>query len=362
MNIVFISKLSGRLSTGPSNSVPKQVNAQAAVDNVFWYNLNYVCRDEWKTGAVPCHTLDEYPGGSISALPEPFNNPDLVVYEGFYEFPFDKTVFELKRRKIPYIIIPRGSMTERAQSQKRLKKIFGNLVFFNSFYRGSAAVHFLTNRERDDSKGFNSSTCVILPNGITARTRSRVAVEHEGIRGVSIGRLDIDHKGLDLLLNAVEIAQDIMREASFCINLYGPSENGSAEQLEKDAIEKGITDLVTINPPVFGPDKDKLLENSDLFVITSRYEGHPMSMLEALSYGLPCLATDGSNMKGEVDCAKAGWTSDNSAEGIAASISEICENKSELIERGRNGLELSRMYEWKQIAHRTHDEYEHCLN
>lgn len=35
MNIVFISKLSGRLSTGPSNSVPKQVNAQAAVDNVF---------------------------------------------------------------------------------------------------------------------------------------------------------------------------------------------------------------------------------------------------------------------------------------------------------------------------------------
>ena len=362
MNIVFISKLSGRLSTGPSNSVPRQVNAQAAVDNVFWYNTNNVCREEWKTGAAPCHTLDDFPDGSIASLPEPFNQPDLVVYEGFYEFPFEKTVSELKRMSVPYVIIPRGSMTKRAQSQKKLKKMLGNLAFFNRFYRGASAVHFLTDRERDDSEGFNSRTCIVIPNGIVAKSCTRGKAKRRGIFGVSIGRLDIDHKGLDLLLDAVDIVQDAMRKASFTIGLYGPSENGSAKQLEKMAKEKGIADIVTINPPVFDAEKDKLLEQSNLFIITSRYEGHPMSMLEALSSGLPCLATDGSNMRGEIDRAGAGWTSDNSAEGISRALLQVCNCSVELEERGGNALELSHMYEWEQIARRTHNEYVRCLD
>ena len=41
----------------------------------------------------------------------------------------------------------------------------------------------------------------------------------------------------------------------------------------------------------------------DLFIHTFRFEGHPIAVLEALSYGIPCLLTPGTNMAGEVEAA-----------------------------------------------------------
>ena len=60
--------------------------------------------------------------------------------------------------------------------------------------------------------------------------------------------------------------------------------------------------------------------NSDMFILTSRHEGFPMSILEALSYGLPVLITKGTNMTDLVHKASAGWTCETDPIEIAKTL------------------------------------------
>ncbi|MEN1932826.1 glycosyltransferase [Escherichia coli] len=47
---------------------------------------------------------------------------------------------------------------------------------------------------------------------------------------------------------------------------------------------------------MFGLKKEEVLESNNIFIMTSRYEGLPVSVLEALAYGNICLLTEGTNM------------------------------------------------------------------
>ena len=55
---------------------------------------------------------------TISELPEPFNNPDLVVFEEVYKLEYIKLYNECLRKKIPYVVIPHGCLVEIEQRNK----------------------------------------------------------------------------------------------------------------------------------------------------------------------------------------------------------------------------------------------------
>ncbi|MBO4548915.1 MAG: hypothetical protein J5758_06835, partial [Abditibacteriota bacterium] len=85
MNIVFVSYLSGNKWAGPTYSVPRQIEAHAKLDNVFWLNIRKRDVPEWK--ALPYfHDIAEYPRQRIAEFPAPFNKPDLVIAEQFYGY------------------------------------------------------------------------------------------------------------------------------------------------------------------------------------------------------------------------------------------------------------------------------------
>ena len=78
MNVLYISNLTGNLFAGPNNSVPAQIKAQSKRDNVFWYNINDIKREEWKE--INCYNLKDYPSGRLKDLPKPFKKTRYCSY------------------------------------------------------------------------------------------------------------------------------------------------------------------------------------------------------------------------------------------------------------------------------------------
>jgi DNA topoisomerase-3 len=131
--------------------------------------------------------------------------------------------------------------------------------------------------------------------------------------------------------------------------------------IKKMVSEKDLCELVRINGPVFDDKKEAVLLNSSFFVHTSRFEGMPMSVLDALSYGVPCLVTQGSNLREEIEQCNAGWGADNSVESIESALLCLCEDIPNLSQMQINAKKLSEKYTWDEIGKSNHLIYKDLL-
>jgi glycosyltransferase involved in cell wall biosynthesis len=102
---------------------------------------------------------------------------------------------------------------------------------------------------------------------------------------IAVGRLGPE-KGYDLLIRAFAAVSVDHPEWHLAFLGDGP-ERGALEALAR---EQGIEARVHFLGRV--PDPAPYLRASDLFVLSSRYEGFPNALLEGLSAGLPAVATD----------------------------------------------------------------------
>lgn len=360
MNILYISHLSGSQFGGPNYSVPAQISAQSRIDNVFWYNLTEPVMDHWvSTGLF--HNASDFPKRNISSLPEPFNKPDLVVFEDFYYFDDCQLGKECKKKSIPYIIIPRGALTKKAQKTKKLKKIVANLLFFRPFTRNAIGIEYLTESEKQNSGLCWNKNVLVIPNGVNRIPFINNNEEGNGtINGVYIGRF-MPAKGIDLLVEAVGLAQDSLRQNNIHISLYGPKAYDLWKDIYYSIHEKKLDDILFIHDAVIGDEKELVLKSADFFIMTSRFEGMPMGLIEALGYSLPCIVTSGTNMRNEIEIAAAGWGSATDARGIASSLEMLCRNKNNLSIYRKNAYNLAGEYEWDKMAIKAHNVYERLL-
>ncbi|MGF1936151.1 MAG: glycosyltransferase [Nostoc sp. ChiQUE02] len=307
--------------------------------------------------------LPLYPG--IASMPEPLNKPNIIVFQSTYVLNHIPLVYEALQRNIPYIITPQGGMTERAQQQKKLKKKVGNLLFFNWMVRNSAALHCLNEQEAIEVKKTWNHGTFIVGNGVNIPQRKVLASpgSKPELKFVFLGRLDINHKGLDFLLEACALLQEKLRQSKVQILLYGSDIAGSKAKLEKMINKYQLEDIVHLNKPVLGDAKQEVFQSADLFVHTSRFEGHPIAVLEALSYGIPCLLTPGTNMADEVEAAAAGWSVEATPAAIAKGMQDILAARLELPKRGQAARNLvEEKYSWNQIGKQSLREYFNLLN
>lgn len=356
MNILYLSHLSGSLYAGPTYSVPKQIAAQSKIDNVFWYNAVQKSPEAWKELKY-YHDLSDYPAESIHELPEPFNNPDLIVVECFYNMTNSRLLIEMVRGKTPYVIIPRGELTDQAQKRKKLKKMIANMLICKKYAQKAAAIQYLTEQEYKDSGTTWNKNALIIPNGIDIPKKTKTGFTKSGIKCVSIGRLEPYQKGLDLLIEACDQIRSELMEANCTIDLYGPDVDGKKKELEDMVHTKGLEDIIRFHEPAYGAEKEQVLLEHDVFLIPSRFEGHPMALIEAMAYGLPCVATTGSNMQKEIDDANAGWTAENTTAALAHALTGMILNVSEFSVKSQGARNLAVNYQWANIALQSQEEF-----
>lgn len=357
MKIVYVSHICADGANGLCWSVPASVKAQSFFDEVYWLNAGDGIMEHWKDLPI-FHNVVKSKMSLISNLPDNFKKPDMVVFEGFYDSILDIIWGkELKRKGIPYIVVPRSALTVAAMNNHaRLKKRIAHKMFYNSFIKNAAAIHYLTSGEARETIKLFDIPYVIIPNGINIPKFQKKEFAMDVINATFIGRIDIHQKGLDLLLKAMVKKRDMLTSSKFHLNIYGP-ESSDSILLSKLINDYSLNDLVRVGKKVLGKEKEQVLLNTDVFILTSRFEGLPMGLIEALSYGIPCAVTDGTYMGEEIDNSNAGWVSNVSTESIAIMLEQICQSKNKFGEIGNNARSLSKKYDWDSIAEKTHREY-----
>lgn len=107
---------------------------------------------------------------------------------------------------------------------------------------------------------------------------------------ITIGRLDVFTKGLDVLIEAFAVASANQPRLGSLI-LVGPDWNGGRAQLERQLKSLGVETRVRFAGRVDGSSVDRFLASADVYVQASRHEGFSLAVAEALVAGKPVIMT-----------------------------------------------------------------------
>ncbi len=171
-------------------------------------------------------------------------------------------------------------------------------------------------------------------------------------RVIALGRMD-RQKGFDFLIDAWKRIEK--KYPDWKLDIFGSADPTPYQKM----IEENQLKRIKINPPTDNVPKE--LINSSIYVMSSRYEGFPLSICEAMSCGLPIVTFDCPNGPAElVEDGKNGFVvaKVGDVEQLADRISRLIENEELRREFGKKSLELSRQYQidiimksWEKLFH-----------
>lgn len=140
----------------------------------------------------------------------------------------------------------------------------------------------------------------LVENGVALPDRPADRRRRAKLRIVAVSRYD-HQKNPDLLI-AVARSLKEMTQAPFRITVLGDGDR--LEEMRQQVRAEGLEDVLDLSGPSESP-RD-IFRVSDIFLSTSRWEGMPLAVLEAMSEGLPVVATDVVGNRDVVEDGKTG--------------------------------------------------------
>jgi glycosyltransferase involved in cell wall biosynthesis len=159
-------------------------------------------------------------------------------------------------------------------------------------YRHADALVVQSSALRDWARGVAGSARVdIIPNPVNPEFNGSVKEtgrRESGHTVIAMGRL-VRVKGFDLLIEA--FARCAGQHPEWSLVILGEGEERS--NLESLIVVKGLQDRVRLAGQV--PRPSRILGQADLFVLSSRFEGFPNALMEAMACKLAVISTDCPN-------------------------------------------------------------------
>ena len=134
-----------------------------------------------------------------------------------------------------------------------------------------------------DAKKYSFPTQVIY-NPLTLKPGKPSAGNSK--KFLAVGRFSHRHKGFDLLIDAFHLFAQRDREWTLDIVGEGPEE----ELYRKKIAEYGLERRVTLHP--FTNNIQQFYSNAQVYVLSSRWEGFGLVLVEAMAHGLPVVSSD----------------------------------------------------------------------
>ncbi len=173
----------------------------------------------------------------------------------------------------------------------------------------------------------------IIPNFIENKTGKSASCTNKTI--LSIGWL-IHRKGIDLMLQTAKSV--LSNHPEWKWKLIGEGE--MKEQIIQFIKNENLQNRFILQAPVNSAISTEYT-NTSIYVMTSRFEAFPMVLLEAMSFGVPCISFDCSSGPADIISHNNDGlliTKENVTE-LTAAIERLIEDENERIQMGKSAFQ-----------------------
>lgn len=170
------------------------------------------------------------------------------------------------------------------------------------------------------SKGFNEKKNIVIPNGFLNIAEPIVREDRKIKHIVTTGRF-VPQKDYKTLICSIARLKEQRRDFVMDIIGYGIEERNIRTWIN----EYGVEDVTNI---AIKPDNvQEIVRNADIYLSTSLFEGTSNSIMEAMNWSLPVVATDVGDNKHLIVDSKNGYIHPiGDSTGIASSISKLLDS------------------------------------
>lgn len=194
---------------------------------------------------------------------------------------YRKSIFCLisKMFKKKYILHLHGGGFDTFYSkQKEIIKRYINFIFDKS-----SVILVLSDSWTDIVKKYSDTQVKVLKNSINIPKYNNYNDNKKNI--LMLGRLTTK-KGIYDLLDTAELVLRKDSEVKFLV-----AGDGELDKVNKIIQEKGIQESFKLLGWIDEQTRDAILRETMIYILPSYYEAMPMSILEAMSYGIPIIST-----------------------------------------------------------------------
>lgn len=217
-------------------------------------------------------------------------------------------------------------------------------------FQTEAAKHFFPKRA--------GKKCAVIPNAVFNGLVYELSPPDVREKTVTAAGRLVECKGFDVLIKAFSAVRK--RFPDYRLVIYGSGEERGF--LLNTAEAEGLSDAVSLP----GALKDAMREicRSSVFVLSSRYEGMPNALIEAMACGVPCVSTRCKMGPEELieDGVNGLLVPVNDAEAISRAVIRLIEDR-ELSERiSSNSVKLKQKLSPEKITDRWLDYISGVIN
>jgi glycosyltransferase involved in cell wall biosynthesis len=201
----------------------------------------------------------------------------------------------------------------------------------------------LTEKSKENISQINQHANIkVIPNGVDAPNAKRYGKKDSIL---FIGRIEVEQKGLDLLLTAFN---RVYKKTGVKLVIAGSGTQKEEKYLEKLVEKLKLGDGIEYAGRVSGDKKDEVFARAQLMVIPSRVEAFSLAALEALSYGIPIVSFDieGLNWLSEKCAYKVKAFNDRE---LAQAIGKLLASEKLRTKMGGEGKKIAKRFTWDSV-------------
>lgn len=329
------------------------VGELAVAQHQVGVDVHLLVNGEWPEGNVRAlgipvhHTASRDLARSIRSLA----TPDTVVHSHTLWSAITVLPLLLGASRPPMALSPHGSLASEALRSKRLKKRLAWAAALKRAVRRHEVLVATSPAERSDLEHLLPGQRIeLLPNAIVAP----VGVGDGSPGGKSqtvgfVGRLHSIKGPLELVEAWRRVSVQV---PGWRLRVVGPIEDAAYHSRLRTLADADPT--ISLESPLYGPDKWRMLAECELVAVPSRSENFSYVVAEAYLMGTPVVATLGVPWP-EIEDEDIGWRGPGGADGLAAMLrSAMSASSVDRAEKGARGRALvEARYNYKAIARRS---------